>query len=50
MDRVKREIRKISKKGVIQVFLIAFAGYLLGMFTTMYVTLKFIDDILIMIQ
>ena len=50
MDRVKQEISKINKKSVIQVFLIAFAGFMMGTLMTMYITFKFIDDILKMMQ
>lgn len=46
MERIKQELRKASVKGVTQVFIIAFIGFMMGSLFTMYVTLKHIDYIL----
>lgn len=50
MEKIKGEFKKVSVKGVIQVFVIAFIGFMMGSLFTMYVTLKHIDYILNMMH
>lgn len=40
MEKVKQELKKASIKGILQVFLIALFGYVLGVISMFYVIFK----------
>ena len=40
MDKVKKEIKKASIKGILQVFLIGLVGYIMGVVSMFYVIFK----------